>query len=108
MFFFPAWFNFRGRFVRLYTFGNCFTFCNLQFVRQDYLVFLYRPGVYNGAVGVGKIDGISQPTGLSVRSMTPRADLENNSLLNDRRERPHGSDKERVNIRSVNKYALHP
>ncbi|KAJ6746480.1 hypothetical protein OIU74_029034 [Salix koriyanagi] len=66
----------------------------------------FRPGVYNGAVGVGKIDGISQPTGLSVRSMTPRADLENNSLLNDRRERPHGSDKERVNIRSVNKASV--
>ncbi|KAG5243485.1 Serine/arginine repetitive matrix protein [Salix suchowensis] len=66
----------------------------------------FRPGVYNGAVGVGKIDGMSQPTGLSVRSMTPRADLENNSLLNDRRERPHGSDKERVNIRSVNKASV--
>ncbi|KAG6769946.1 hypothetical protein POTOM_025613 [Populus tomentosa] len=63
----------------------------------------FRPGVSNGAVGVGKIDGISQPTGLSVRSMTPRTDLENSSLLNDRRERPVGSDKERVNIRAVTK-----
>ncbi|KAJ6923202.1 hypothetical protein NC652_016755 [Populus alba x Populus x berolinensis] len=63
----------------------------------------FRPGVSNGAVGVGKIDGISQPTGLSVRSMTPRTDLENSSLLNDRRERPLGSDKERVNIRAVTK-----
>ncbi|CAK7352546.1 unnamed protein product [Dovyalis caffra] len=66
----------------------------------------FRPGVSNGAVGVGKTDGISQPTGLSVRSMTHRADLENGSLLNDRRERPLGSDKERVNIRSVNKASV--
>ncbi|XP_011003357.1 PREDICTED: LOW QUALITY PROTEIN: uncharacterized protein LOC105110124 [Populus euphratica] len=66
----------------------------------------FRPGVSNGAVGIGKIDGISQPTGLSVRSMTPRTDLENSSLLNDRRERPLGSDKERVNIRAGTKASV--
>lgn len=63
----------------------------------------FRPGVANGAVGVGKSDGISQQTGLGVRSSIPRAELDNSSLLNDRRDRPIGSDKERVNLRAVNK-----
>lgn len=64
----------------------------------------YRPGVANGAVSIGKSDGISQSAGLSIRPSIPRADLDNGSLLNDRRERPVGSDKERMNIRAVNKY----
>ncbi|XP_062147927.1 uncharacterized protein LOC133856895 isoform X1 [Alnus glutinosa] len=63
----------------------------------------FRPGVLNGAVGVGKSDGISQQTGLGMRSSIPRTDPENNSLTNDRRDRPIGSDKERVNVRTVNK-----
>ncbi|KAH9763159.1 hypothetical protein KPL70_001068 [Citrus sinensis] len=63
----------------------------------------FRPGVANGAVGVGKSDGISQQTGLGVRSSIPRTELDNSSLLNDRRDRPIGSDKERVNLRAVNK-----
>jgi hypothetical protein len=67
-------------------------------------VSLYRPGVPNGAVGVGKSDGISQQTGLGMRSSIPRTDADNSSLTNDRRDRPIGSDKERVNIRAVNKY----
>ncbi|KAJ6862647.1 hypothetical protein NC652_039492 [Populus alba x Populus x berolinensis] len=56
---------------------------------------VFRPGVSNSAVGVGKTDGISQSTGLSVRSITPRTDLDNGSLEIDRREHPLGSDKER-------------
>ncbi|KAJ6856743.1 hypothetical protein NC651_038418 [Populus alba x Populus x berolinensis] len=56
---------------------------------------VFRPGVSNSAVGVGKTDGISQSTGLSVRSITPRTDLDNGSLQIDRREHPLGSDKER-------------
>lgn len=64
----------------------------------------YRPGVANGAVGVGKSDGTSQPTGVSVRSSVPRTDLDNSSPISERRERPIGSDKERVNPRAVNKY----
>ncbi|KAG8657073.1 hypothetical protein MANES_03G036800v8 [Manihot esculenta] len=63
----------------------------------------FRPGVANGAVSIGKSDGISQSAGLSIRPSIPRADLDNGSLLNDRRERPVGSDKERMNIRAVNK-----
>lgn len=62
-----------------------------------------RPGVANGAVGVGKVDSISQQTSLGMRSTIPRTDQDNNSLLNDRRDRPIGSDKERVNLRAVNK-----
>lgn len=67
------------------------------------LCILYRPGVANGAVGVGKVDSISQQTSLGMRSTIPRTDQDNNSLLNDRRDRPIGSDKERVNLRAVNK-----
>ncbi|XP_021637956.2 uncharacterized protein LOC110633597 isoform X2 [Hevea brasiliensis] len=63
----------------------------------------FRPGIATGAVSIGKSDGISQSTSLSTRSSIPRADLDNSSLLNERRERPIGSDKERVNIRAVNK-----
>ncbi|XP_044463715.1 uncharacterized protein LOC123194538 isoform X2 [Mangifera indica] len=63
----------------------------------------FRPGVANGAVGVGKTDGISQQTGLGVRASIPRTELDNNSILSDRRDRSIGSDKERVNLRAVNK-----
>ncbi|KAH8482441.1 hypothetical protein H0E87_029764 [Populus deltoides] len=67
---------------------------------------VFRPGVSNSAVGVGKTDGISQSTGLSVRSITPRTDLDDGSLQIDRREHPLGSDKERVNVRAVNKESV--
>lgn len=59
----------------------------------------------SGAVEVGKSDGISQQTSLGIRSSVPRADPDSSSLINDRRERPTGSDKERTNLRAVNKYA---
>ncbi|KAJ0031843.1 hypothetical protein Pint_13436 [Pistacia integerrima] len=62
-----------------------------------------KPGVANGAVGIGKSDGISQQTGLGVRTSIPRTELDNNSILNERRDRSIGSDKERVNLRAVNK-----
>ncbi|KAI4335262.1 hypothetical protein L6164_013926 [Bauhinia variegata] len=64
----------------------------------------FRTGVSNGAVGVGKSDGISQQTGLGVRVSTPRNDQDNNALVAaDKRDRPASSDKERVNLRAVNK-----
>ncbi|CAN0839271.1 hypothetical protein LINGRAHAP2_LOCUS2527 [Linum grandiflorum] len=62
----------------------------------------FRSGVTNAGT-VGKSDGVSQLPGVGVRSSIPRTDLENGSVLNDRRERPVSSDKERANIRSVNK-----
>lgn len=65
----------------------------------------YRSGIANGSVGVGKSEGISQPTGLGPRSSIPRTDLDNSSHLNDRRDRPVPPDKERVNLKAVNKYA---
>lgn len=67
-------------------------------------ICFYRPGVLNGAVGVGKSDGISQQIGLGMRSSIPRTDPDNTSLTTERRDRPVGSDKERVNLRTVNKY----
>ncbi|XP_065848975.1 uncharacterized protein [Euphorbia lathyris] len=63
----------------------------------------FRPGVANGAANIGKSDGIPPSTGLNMRSSIPRVDPESNSLLSNRRERPIGSDKERVNVRGVNK-----
>ncbi|XP_047171004.1 uncharacterized protein LOC124839283 isoform X2 [Vigna umbellata] len=63
----------------------------------------FRSGVSNGIVAAGKSDGVSQQTGLGIRVSTPRSDLENNSPVNDRRDRPVSSDKERVNFRGVNK-----
>ncbi|XVE97949.1 hypothetical protein REPUB_Repub03eG0062900 [Reevesia pubescens] len=66
----------------------------------------FRSGIANGSVGVGKSEGILQPIGLGPRSAVPRADLDNSSLLNDRRDRPVASDKERVNLRAVNKMSV--
>lgn len=47
---------------------------------------------------------MSQQTGLGMRSSISRTDPDNSSLTNDKRDRPIGSDKERVNLRTVNKY----
>ncbi|XVE54036.1 hypothetical protein DITRI_Ditri03aG0050200 [Diplodiscus trichospermus] len=66
----------------------------------------FRSGIANGSVGVGKSEGTSQPTGLGPRSSVPRADLDNSSLLNDRRDRAVASDKERGNLRAVNKMSV--
>ncbi|XVE70645.1 hypothetical protein DITRI_Ditri10aG0087900 [Diplodiscus trichospermus] len=66
----------------------------------------FRSGMSNGSAGVGKSDGISQPTGLGPRSSVPRTDLDNISLLNDRRDRPVASDKERVTLRAINKMGV--
>ncbi|XP_057467229.1 uncharacterized protein LOC130756685 isoform X3 [Actinidia eriantha] len=63
----------------------------------------FRPGVVNGAVTVGKADGTSQATSLGMRSSIPKVDQDSNSRLHDRRDRPAASDKERVNLRAVNK-----
>ncbi|XP_028074315.1 uncharacterized protein LOC114276688 isoform X2 [Camellia sinensis] len=63
----------------------------------------FRPGIANGAVGVGKAESTSQPTSLGMRSSIPKADQDNSSLPHDRRDRPAASDKERVNLRAVNK-----
>ncbi|XP_038991544.1 uncharacterized protein LOC120114832 isoform X1 [Hibiscus syriacus] len=63
----------------------------------------FRSGIANGSAGVGKSEGISLLTGLGPRSSVPRTDMDNSSLRNDRRERPVPSDKERVNLRAVNK-----
>ncbi|KAF5748459.1 hypothetical protein HS088_TW04G00413 [Tripterygium wilfordii] len=61
----------------------------------------FRPGAANGAMGIGKSDGVSQQTGLVMRSSVLRTDAaDNGSLLSERRDR---LDKERVNLRAVNR-----
>ncbi|KAM1047180.1 hypothetical protein ACFX2C_026572 [Malus domestica] len=65
-----------------------------------------RPGVTNGALGVGKSDGISQPTGFGFRSSIPKTEPDNSSLITDKRDRPIGTDKERANHRAANKASV--
>ncbi|XP_022863631.1 uncharacterized protein LOC111383723 isoform X3 [Olea europaea var. sylvestris] len=61
-----------------------------------------RPGIANGSVGVGKAESSSQQTGLGTRPIS-RAELDNSPILHERRERPTAPEKERVNLRAVNK-----
>ncbi|XP_073289815.1 uncharacterized protein [Primulina huaijiensis] len=61
-----------------------------------------RPGVANGGLGVGKAEATSQ-TSSGIRSSISRTDSDNSSLLHERRERPSGQEKERVNLKAVNK-----
>ncbi|XAR67133.1 hypothetical protein NMG60_11013577 [Bertholletia excelsa] len=63
----------------------------------------FRPGVANGAVGIGKADGTSQPPSLGIRSSLPKADQDSSSFVHDKRDRPSVSDKERVNLKAVSK-----
>lgn len=61
-----------------------------------------RSGSSSGLGGINKLDGSSQP-GSSARSM-PRNDVENVTLLNDKRDRGAGLEKERVMAKGSNKY----
>lgn len=63
----------------------------------------FRQGAVSGGVGVGKTDGTSQQTGLGMRSSIPRPEQDNGSLLHDKRDRISSSDKDRTNLRAVNK-----
>ncbi|MCE3050132.1 hypothetical protein HAX54_046518 [Datura stramonium] len=60
----------------------------------------FRPGVTLG--GVGKVDSATQQVTLGIRSSLPKVEQDNHPHLPDRRDRPLGSDKERVNLRTVN------
>lgn len=64
---------------------------------------VFRPGVPSGTVGVGKADGILQPSGAGIRSSILKAEQDNSSHLHDRRDRPASVDKEKANLRAVNK-----
>lgn len=57
-----------------------------------------RPGITSGIIGVGKSDGMSQQTGVGMRSSIPRTDADNSP-----RDRAVALDKERANLRGVNK-----
>lgn len=69
------------------------------------LNYLCRHGAVNGAVPYGRSDNLSQQTGLAARSLLSR-DSDHNSMYNEKRERAIGSDKERLNLRVVNKYVF--
>ncbi|KAJ7979300.1 Serine/arginine repetitive matrix protein 2 isoform 2 [Quillaja saponaria] len=65
-----------------------------------------RQGVANGATRVGKSDAIPQQAGLGMRSSAPRTDHDYNSPVSDKRDRPVNSDKERGNLRAINKVTV--
>ncbi|CAH2077552.1 unnamed protein product [Thlaspi arvense] len=67
---------------------------------------MLRHGGVNGAAPYGRSDSLSQQTGLAGRSLLSR-DSDHNSLYNEKRERAIGSDKERVNLRAINKSNIH-
>lgn len=62
----------------------------------------YRSGSSNALGGINKLDGSSQP-GSSARAIL-RNDVENVALLNDKRDRATGLEKERVTTKGGNKY----
>ncbi|KAH6779118.1 hypothetical protein C2S52_010355 [Perilla frutescens var. hirtella] len=62
----------------------------------------FRSGVANGGAGLGKSEAMSQ-TSSGMRSSMSRTDSDNSSVLHERRERPNGQEKERVNLKAVNK-----
>ncbi|KAI3447171.1 hypothetical protein Pfo_003836 [Paulownia fortunei] len=62
----------------------------------------FRSGIANGVVGVGKAEATSR-TSSGIRLSISRTDSDNSSLLHERRERPSGQEKERVNLKAVNK-----
>ncbi|XP_016486867.2 uncharacterized protein LOC107807078 isoform X4 [Nicotiana tabacum] len=59
----------------------------------------FRHGLAPGAVG--KADGATQHVTLGVRSSLSKIDQDNHLHLLDRRDRPLGSEKERVNLKAV-------
>ncbi|XP_010541085.1 PREDICTED: uncharacterized protein LOC104814635 isoform X2 [Tarenaya hassleriana] len=68
---------------------------------------ILRQGAANGAAGYGRSDNLAQQAGLAGRSSLSRVDSDHSSLYNEKRERSIGSDKERVNLRAVNKSNIH-
>lgn len=64
---------------------------------------VFRPGAPSGAIGVGKADGTVQQTSAGQRSSIPKAEQDNSSNLHDRKDRPVSVERERANIRAINK-----
>lgn len=54
-------------------------------------------------MGLGKSEATSQ-TSSGMRSSMSRTDSDNSSVLHEKRERPNGQEKERVDLKAVNKY----
>ncbi|XP_013598527.1 PREDICTED: uncharacterized protein LOC106306446 isoform X4 [Brassica oleracea var. oleracea] len=65
-----------------------------------------RHGSVNGAVPYGRSDSLSRQTGLAGGSL-PSRDSDHSSLYSEKRERAIASDKERVNLRAINKSNIH-
>lgn len=97
-------FFFRPSFIYLLSVNE--GYCNsllvvIQLVNVSCL-YLCRHGAVNGTVPFGRSDNLSQQVGLAGRSLLSR-DSDHNLVYNDKRERATG-DRERVNLRAVNKY----
>ncbi|KAL2533282.1 hypothetical protein Adt_06633 [Abeliophyllum distichum] len=59
--------------------------------------------IMNGGMPLGKAEPSSRDTSLGMHSSVSRAGPDNNPLVHDRRERLSGAEKERVNVKAVNK-----
>nr|GMD11979.1 uncharacterized protein LOC109186567 [Ipomoea batatas] len=62
----------------------------------------FRHGTNTGGIGLGKADATSPQASIAVRSSFSKAEQDNGLLLHDRRDRPIGSEKEKLNVRAVN------
>ncbi|KAL3654739.1 hypothetical protein CASFOL_001474 [Castilleja foliolosa] len=62
----------------------------------------FRSGTNTGGQGVGKAEATPQ-TSSGMRSSISRTDSDNTSLLHEKKERPIGQEKERVNLKAANK-----
>ena len=54
---------------------------------------------------MSKVDGSSQQSSSGTRSSISRLEQDNSPLLHDKRDRP--TDKEKVNLKAINKYVWH-
>ncbi|KAK4775246.1 hypothetical protein SAY86_010181 [Trapa natans] len=63
----------------------------------------FRQGFLSGTLGVGKSEATSQQTGMSMRVSSPKLDQDGSSFPGDMRDRPLNSDKERLNLITMNK-----
>ncbi|CAH8300294.1 unnamed protein product [Eruca vesicaria subsp. sativa] len=68
---------------------------------------MLRQAACNGTSGYVRSDNLAPQTSFAGHSPRPGIDSDHNSLYTEKRERSIGSDKERVNLRDVNKSNIH-
>ncbi|KAL0308465.1 UNVERIFIED_CONTAM: hypothetical protein Sradi_5788800 [Sesamum radiatum] len=81
--------------------GFRYVCCVMRKVYQTWHIVTIRSGTANGGLGVGKGEANLQ-TSSGMRSSVSRTDSDNSSILHERRERPSGQEKERLNLKVTN------